>query len=44
VRFFEPAGGQARPGEHPAQLTARLLAELRAIAPPAAAGRNPAPA
>jgi 1-acyl-sn-glycerol-3-phosphate acyltransferase len=44
VRFFEPAGGQARQGEDPAELSARLLAELRAIAPPAAAGRNPAPA
>jgi 1-acyl-sn-glycerol-3-phosphate acyltransferase len=44
LRFFEPAGGQARPGEDPAELSARLLAELRAIAPPTAAGRNPTPA
>lgn len=44
LRFFEPAGGQARPGEDPAELSARLLDELRAIAPPAASGGTPVPA
>lgn len=39
VRFFEPAGGQRRSGETPGELSARLLAEIRAIVPPAAAGR-----
>jgi 1-acyl-sn-glycerol-3-phosphate acyltransferase len=33
VRFFEPAGGQPRPDEDPGDLSARLLAEIRAIAP-----------
>jgi 1-acyl-sn-glycerol-3-phosphate acyltransferase len=40
TRFFEPAGGQARPGEEPGELAARLLAELRERVPPAAAGRG----
>ncbi|HEY5332603.1 MAG TPA: lysophospholipid acyltransferase family protein [Solirubrobacterales bacterium] len=34
VRFFEPAGGQPRADEDPGDLSARLLAEIRAIAPP----------
>lgn len=34
VRFFDPAGGRPRPDEEPAELSARLLAEIRAIAPP----------
>src|SRR6185312_12644077 len=34
VRFFDPAGGQPRPDEEPSDLSARLLAEIRAIAPP----------
>ncbi len=34
VRFFDPAAGQPRPDEEPADLSARLLAEIRAIAPP----------
>jgi 1-acyl-sn-glycerol-3-phosphate acyltransferase len=34
VRFFDPAGGQPRPDEDPADLSARLLAEIRAISPP----------
>jgi 1-acyl-sn-glycerol-3-phosphate acyltransferase len=42
ARFFEPAGGQAQPGEQPGELAARLLAEIRALVPPAAAGRKPA--
>jgi 1-acyl-sn-glycerol-3-phosphate acyltransferase len=42
VRFFEPASGQTDPAEKPAALSQRLLDELRAIAPPVDAGRNPA--
>jgi 1-acyl-sn-glycerol-3-phosphate acyltransferase len=34
VRFFDPAGGQPRPGEDPAELSARLLAEIRELVPP----------
>jgi 1-acyl-sn-glycerol-3-phosphate acyltransferase len=41
TRFFEPEGGQARPGEEPGELAARLLAEIRELVPPAAAGRKP---
>lgn len=40
VRFFRPAGGDYRPGEDPAGFSARLLAEIRAQAPIAAAGRR----
>jgi len=39
ARFFEPASGQPRPGEDPAELSARLLAEVRALVAPIAAGR-----
>lgn len=39
VEFFEPAGGQRRDDEAPAELSARLLAEIRAKAPPARSGR-----
>jgi 1-acyl-sn-glycerol-3-phosphate acyltransferase len=35
VDFFRPASGPQRPGEKPSQLSARLLAEIRAISPPA---------
>jgi 1-acyl-sn-glycerol-3-phosphate acyltransferase len=42
VRFFEPASGQTRPGESPGELSSRLLAEIRALAPPVDAGRDPA--
>jgi hypothetical protein len=42
VRFFCPAGGQAREGEQPGDLSARLLAEIRAEIPPIAAGRRAA--
>jgi 1-acyl-sn-glycerol-3-phosphate acyltransferase len=42
VTLFEPAGGQPRAGEEPAELAARLLAELREHAPPVPAGRRPA--
>ena len=44
VRFFEPAGGQAREGEEPGELSARLLAEIRAEIPPIAGGRRRAAA
>jgi 1-acyl-sn-glycerol-3-phosphate acyltransferase len=44
VRFFEPEGGQAREGEDPGELAARLLAEIRAEIPPIAAGRRRAAA
>jgi 1-acyl-sn-glycerol-3-phosphate acyltransferase len=40
VRFFGPAGGQPRPDEDPGDLSARLLAEIRAIAPPIAPYRE----
>jgi 1-acyl-sn-glycerol-3-phosphate acyltransferase len=34
VRFFDPVGGQPRAEEDPGELSARLLAEIRAITPP----------
>jgi 1-acyl-sn-glycerol-3-phosphate acyltransferase len=34
VRFFEPAGGQAREDEQPGELAARLLVEIRELVPP----------
>ncbi|MCW2980224.1 MAG: 1-acyl-sn-glycerol-3-phosphate acyltransferase [Solirubrobacterales bacterium] len=34
VHFFDPAGGQPRAGENPGELSARLMAEIRAITPP----------
>ncbi len=40
VRFFDPAGGQARPDEDPSELSARLLAEIRALVPPSASYRK----
>ena len=40
VAFFEPAGGQMRPGEDPADLAIRVLADMRARAPITAAGRG----
>ncbi|MGH2937355.1 MAG: lysophospholipid acyltransferase family protein [Solirubrobacterales bacterium] len=40
VRFFDPAGGQPRADEDPGDLSARLLAEIRAIAPPALSYRK----
>ena len=42
VRFFEPASGQTNPSETAAGLAQRLLDEIRAIAPPVDAGRDPA--
>jgi 1-acyl-sn-glycerol-3-phosphate acyltransferase len=41
VRFFAPAGGGLQPGESPADVSARVLAELRALAPVTPAGRRP---
>lgn len=41
VEFFEPSGGQARPDESAIALTKRVMAEVRAKAPPVAAGRRP---
>jgi 1-acyl-sn-glycerol-3-phosphate acyltransferase len=40
VAFFVPAGGGLQPGERPVELSERLLAEIRARAPIAAAGRR----
>jgi 1-acyl-sn-glycerol-3-phosphate acyltransferase len=41
VRFFEPASGQTRPDETAAQISERLMDEIREIAPPVDAGRDP---
>jgi 1-acyl-sn-glycerol-3-phosphate acyltransferase len=41
VTFFEPSGGQMRPGEDPADLAVRVVGDLRAISPRTAAGRRP---
>jgi 1-acyl-sn-glycerol-3-phosphate acyltransferase len=40
VEFFEPAGGQPRPGETAVGLTKRMMAEVRAAAPYAIPGRR----
>lgn len=40
IRFFDPAGGQPRPGEEPGDLSARLLAEIRTLVPPSIAYRK----
>ena len=40
LRFFDPAGGQPRPDEDPAELSARLLAEIRALVPPSISHRK----
>lgn len=40
TRFFEPRGGQARPGEDPGELAARLLAEIRELVPPSLSARK----
>jgi 1-acyl-sn-glycerol-3-phosphate acyltransferase len=40
LRFFLPAGGGLAPGEDPAAFSVRLLEEIRAGAPIAAAGRR----
>ncbi len=41
VRFFEPESGQVQPGETASEIAVRLMAEIRAIAPPVDAGRDP---
>jgi 1-acyl-sn-glycerol-3-phosphate acyltransferase len=40
IRFFNPAGGQPRPDENPADLSARLLAEIRSQVPPSLSYRK----
>jgi len=40
IRFFDPAGGQPRPGEDPGGLSARLLAEIRELVPPSLSYRK----
>jgi 1-acyl-sn-glycerol-3-phosphate acyltransferase len=40
VKFFDPASGQPQPGEDPAALSVRLLAEIRAIVPPSLSYRK----
>jgi 1-acyl-sn-glycerol-3-phosphate acyltransferase len=40
TRFFEPAGGQARPDEEPGGIAARLLAEIREQVPPSISHRK----
>jgi 1-acyl-sn-glycerol-3-phosphate acyltransferase len=40
LRFFEPAGGQAQPGEEPGKIAARLMAEIRELVPPAVSFRK----
>ena len=40
IRFFDPAGGQPRPEEDPGELSARLLAEIRALVPPSISYRK----
>lgn len=40
TRFFEPAGGQARPDEEPGEIAVRLLAEIRAEVPPSISYRK----
>jgi 1-acyl-sn-glycerol-3-phosphate acyltransferase len=40
TRFFEPAGGQARPDEEPGEISARLLAEIREHVPPSISWRK----
>jgi 1-acyl-sn-glycerol-3-phosphate acyltransferase len=40
IRFFDPAGGQPQADEEPADLSARLLAEVRALVPPSISYRK----
>jgi len=40
IRFFAPAGGQPRSDEDPGDLSARLLAEIRALVPPSISYRK----
>lgn len=41
VHFFEPASGQVKPGESATEIAERLMFEIRAIAQPQDAGRDP---
>jgi 1-acyl-sn-glycerol-3-phosphate acyltransferase len=41
VTFFEPHGGQMKPGEDPTDFAVRVVEDMRAIAPISAAGRRP---
>jgi len=43
LREDGPAGGQPRPDEDPAELSARLLAEIRALVPPSISYRKRQP-
>ena len=43
IRFFDPAGGQPGPDEEPGDLSARLLAEIRALVPPSISYRKRTP-
>jgi 1-acyl-sn-glycerol-3-phosphate acyltransferase len=40
IRFFDPVGGQPRPEEEAGELSARLLAEIRALVPPSLSYRK----
>ena len=40
LRFFDPAGGQVRPEEEPAEVSSRLLAEIRELVPPSISYRK----
>src|SRR3954454_9906235 len=40
LRFFDPAGGQGRPDEEPAEVSTRLLAEIRELVPPSISYRK----
>lgn len=40
TRFFAPAGGQAKPGEDPGELSARLVTEIRELVPPTLSWRK----
>jgi len=40
TRFFEPAAGQARPGEEPGEIAVRLLAEIRELVAPSVSYRK----
>jgi 1-acyl-sn-glycerol-3-phosphate acyltransferase len=40
IRFFEPRGGQPKPGEEAGELAVRLLAEIRELVPPSISARK----
>lgn len=43
TRFFEPAAGQARPGEEPGEIAIRVLAEIRGLVAPSLSYRKRRP-